>query len=67
MRIENHPIIENYEKGRKVAFWFDGRKLYGYEDEPIAMALKASKCIIIHIREMSRVAYFAPSEDAQTV
>jgi len=38
MRIEQHPILE-FKRGRKVAFEFEGRTLYGYEGEPIAAAL----------------------------
>lgn len=42
MRIEIHPIIGTVEKGRLVEFEFDGNKMYGYEGEPVAMALKAA-------------------------
>lgn len=42
MRIESHPIIGKIEKGRMVEFEFDGKKISGYEGEPIAMALKAA-------------------------
>lgn len=42
MRIDNHPILETFEKGRLVAFYFDGQLLEGYEGEPIAIALKAN-------------------------
>lgn len=38
MRIENHPILE-FPKRRRVHFYFEGKILYGYENEPIAAAL----------------------------
>lgn len=40
MRIEEHPILGTYEKGRTVQFTFDGKVLEGLEGEPVAMALK---------------------------
>ncbi len=46
MRIENHPIIKNFEKGRRVLFEFDGKTLEGYEGEPIAIALKANGVMV---------------------
>jgi len=36
--IGDHPILD-FRRGEKVAFFFDGRKMEGYEGEPIAMAL----------------------------
>ena len=48
MRISEHPIIDDYEKGKQVAFFFDGNKLYGYEGEPVAMALKAAGVMVAH-------------------
>jgi len=41
MRIEEHPIL-TFEKRKKVAFLFDGQKMWGYEGEPIAAALHAN-------------------------
>lgn len=46
MRISNHPILGNPPKGNLVTFTYDGRKLQGYEGEPIAMALKAAGVMI---------------------
>lgn len=40
MRIKDHPIIA-FEKGKKIKFFFEGKKVEGYEDEPIAVALYA--------------------------
>lgn len=40
MRIQEHPVLGTYEKGRTVQFTFDGKVLKGCEGEPIAMALK---------------------------
>ncbi len=42
MRIEDHPILGKLEKGRKVEFTHDGKTMSGYEDEPIAAALRAA-------------------------
>jgi len=41
MRIEEHPILTDFKKGKKVTFEFDGQAMEGFEGEPIAMALKA--------------------------
>jgi predicted molibdopterin-dependent oxidoreductase YjgC len=41
VRIERHPIIDGYEKGESVSFFFDGKKVWGRKGEPIAVALKA--------------------------
>lgn len=45
-RIEEHPILGKTQKGREVEFTFDGKTLKGYEDEPIAVALKANGVMI---------------------
>lgn len=42
MRIEQHPIIESYDKGDEVSFLFDGKTMTGYEGESIAAALHAA-------------------------
>lgn len=42
MRIEAHPIIDSYEKGKQVTFSFDGKEMKGYEGESIAAALHAA-------------------------
>lgn len=47
MRIEEHPILGHFDKGKKVTFIFDGAKMEGYEGEPIAAALKSAG-IVIH-------------------
>ncbi|MDR3305970.1 MAG: (2Fe-2S)-binding protein [Clostridiales Family XIII bacterium] len=41
MRIEKHPIIDDYQKGRLVRFSYNGRDAEGYEGETVAAALKA--------------------------
>ena len=46
MRISEHPIIESYNKGRKVTFSFDGKELSGYEGESIAAALNAAGVMV---------------------
>ncbi len=47
MRIEEHPILGIFEKGRRVQFTFDGKSLDGFEGEPIAVALR-SHGVLIH-------------------
>ena len=42
MRIQEHPILGEYEKGELVEFTLDGKPMKGYAGEPIAMALKAA-------------------------
>lgn len=46
MRIKEHPILEQFEKGNKVSFTFDGTPMEGYEGEPIAAALKSAGVMI---------------------
>lgn len=41
-RITEHPIIESFEKGEPVTFFYDGKEMKGYEGEPVAMALRAN-------------------------
>jgi predicted molibdopterin-dependent oxidoreductase YjgC len=41
MRIQEHPILQ-FQHGEKVSFTFQGKKLEGYCDEPIAAALVAA-------------------------
>lgn len=40
MRIQEHPILGEFEKGKLVKFTFDSKECEGYEGEPIAVALK---------------------------
>ena len=47
MRIEEHPILGVFEKGRAVDFTFDGQTMNGFEGEPVAIALRANG-ILIH-------------------
>lgn len=46
MRISNHPVLNRFEKGKRVFFEYDGKRLEGYEGEPIAIALKANGVMI---------------------
>lgn len=41
-RIAEHPVLGSTEKGREVEFIFDGKKMKGFENEPIAISLKAN-------------------------
>ena len=45
-RIKEHPILGVQEKGELVSFLFDGKKVEGYEGEPIAAALKAAGLMV---------------------
>lgn len=45
-RIEEHPILGQFDLGPEVEFSFDGRAMTGREGEPIAMALKANGVVI---------------------
>ncbi len=47
MRIEKHPVLGEFQKGRRVLFQFDGKVLEGFEGEPVAAALRAQG-IIVH-------------------
>ncbi|MFZ5974113.1 MAG: (2Fe-2S)-binding protein [Bacillota bacterium] len=42
MRIQQHPILKTFDKGKRVAFEFDGKAMEGYEGEPVAAALRAA-------------------------
>jgi len=54
MRINEHPILE-FKHGKKVTFIFQGKKLEGYSDEPIAAALVASGIkVLSHSRKLKR-------------
>lgn len=39
-RIKEHPILGSQIEKKKVTFLHDGKKLEGYEGEPISIALK---------------------------
>jgi hypothetical protein len=47
MRIDEHPILGKFEKGRNVRFTFDGQTMEGFEGEPIAVALR-SHGVMVH-------------------
>ena len=46
MRIQEHPIIDGYDKGEEITFTLDGREMKGYEGDSIAAALKANGVMI---------------------
>ena len=46
MRIEEHPILGTYQKGKTVTFTLDGKEMQGCEGEPIAAALKAAGVMV---------------------
>lgn len=47
MRIEEHPILGQFDKGPRIQFTFDGKAMEGFEGEPIAIALR-SNGVMIH-------------------
>nr|WP_245641303.1 (2Fe-2S)-binding protein [Thermovenabulum gondwanense] len=54
MRIEKHPIL-TFERGREVEFTFNGKKMKGYEGEPIAAALHANGVrVLSHSKKLHR-------------
>lgn len=46
MRIQEHPVLGIPEKGRQVSFYYNGRRMTGYEGEPIAAALHAAGVMV---------------------
>ena len=46
MRIEEHPILGTYQKGKTVTCTLDGQDMQGCEGEPIAAALKAAGVMV---------------------
>ena len=40
MRIKEHPIL-TFETKKKIFFFFDGKKVFGYEGDTVASALHA--------------------------
>lgn len=46
MRIQEHPILGEPQKGRQVAFTYDNQKMQGFEGEPIAVALRAAGVMV---------------------
>jgi len=41
VRIEEHPIL-SFKRGNPVEFFFDGKKIKGYDSETIAVALHSA-------------------------
>lgn len=41
MRIRRHPILR-FKRGRRVMFYFEGSRMWGYEGESVAAALIAN-------------------------
>ena len=54
MRITEHPILGETNKGRLVTFDFDGKVFEGYEGEPIAAALRAAG-VLVHRHTKKRI------------
>ena len=54
MRIKEHPILK-FEKKKKLSFFFDGKKVLGYEGDTIASALHAIGVkVLSHSIELNR-------------
>jgi succinate dehydrogenase/fumarate reductase-like Fe-S protein len=41
MRIEEHPVLE-FDRGKKLTFYYNGEEVEGYENETIVAALHAA-------------------------
>ncbi len=53
-RITEHPILE-FERKKRIRFFFQGRPLYGYEGETIAAALVANGIRVFrHTEKLNR-------------
>lgn len=48
--LTNHPILE-FTRGKKVTFYFEDKKLEGYEGLPIAAALHAAGITVLRYSE----------------
>ncbi len=48
--IDEHPIL-NFKRGKRVTFYFENKKLEGYEGLPIAAALHAAGIKVLSISE----------------
>ncbi|MGN0241358.1 MAG: (2Fe-2S)-binding protein, partial [Candidatus Weimeria sp.] len=46
MRIDEHPILGEYDKRKKVHFTLDGKDMCGFEGESIAAALHAAGVMV---------------------
>lgn len=46
MRIQQHPILKEFQKGKEVKFVYDGMEMHGFSGEPIAAALRANGVMI---------------------
>ena len=46
MKIQNHPILKNFNQGRLVKFECDGKTMEGFEGEPIAVALRVNDVMV---------------------
>ncbi len=54
MRIKEHPILD-FKHDKKVIFTFEGQKMEGYKDEPIAAALVAAGIkVLSYSRKLKR-------------
>ena len=42
MLVENHPILETYERGKEVHITYDGKEVVAYEGQVVAAALLAA-------------------------
>jgi predicted molibdopterin-dependent oxidoreductase YjgC len=48
--IEKHPILQ-FDRGKRVKFYFEGEELEGFENQPIAAALHAAGIRVLSFSE----------------
>ncbi len=48
--IDKHPILQ-FDRGKRVKFYFEGREIEGYENQPIAAALHAAGVRVLSFSE----------------
>lgn len=51
MRITNHPVLGELQKGKTISFTFDGKKYEGVEGDTIASALLANCIRTLRVHE----------------
>src|SRR5690625_5416562 len=52
-RIVNHPVLDKLQTKEKIAFTYDGKELFGYENDTIASALLANGSRTLRYHEAS--------------
>src|SRR5690625_7923387 len=52
-RIVDHPVLDKLQIGEKITFTYDGKELFGYENDTIASALLANGIRTLRYHEAS--------------